>query len=90
MTTDRKWVVCTWPGCKYNRPSVMRIGAMGCYTGHTYILLAEDDEIRQIQQKLASLAGPSDEGTPSQCRTVVRPWSKHVKAAAPYGAAATW
>ena len=32
-----KWVVCTTPGCKFNGPWVMRIGATGCYTGHLSI-----------------------------------------------------
>jgi hypothetical protein len=37
-----KWVVCRSYGCKYNNPSVMRIGARGCYSGHTCIKEVEE------------------------------------------------
>ena len=46
-----KWVVCMWPNCSFAKPSVMRIGAMGCYTGHTRIRPAYETEVREIEEQ---------------------------------------
>lgn len=56
-----KWVVCMWPNCSFAKPSVMRIGAMGCYTGHTRIRPAYETEVREIEEQRTRAAAGKDE-----------------------------
>ena len=46
-----KWVVCTWPDCAFAKPSCMKIGKVGCYTGHLSVRPAYEREVREIEER---------------------------------------